>query len=448
MCCFHQFWLLILGLLLFLVCLILFEKRIRYSICRTLFYSEPADIKKLENDPLVPEENQVSVKIDEFLDDDSDLNFEKILFIVGAWGSGKTHQVMKYKKSRPKIKFIYRSFIGFRTLESSYLHLLENASKLQIFLFFIPAVVFAVYWLINIPLIHRYIPADDIDQMILKLFFGAFVTFVFITNYFRITYLLGSFLQTVSSFNKKVFIIDDLDRSSLAESDQWAFLSNLWHVDHKYIVLIGDGENRRKVLDKIEKLKGISFPLPSLQETNYGLASDVIYGPKFPFQMGEWLNHITPRQFLNVLNAVKGEIKLIGFKDDVEEGQYKVFSYLTKFVDVLSSNLELDSYDRETTEFEYRYTEENGIVGEFYSFYMPKIGRVKMGDPPTQKSNPFSKLMIENLYESAQNTGMFLLDPNWGDANNDNAGYLREIFRHNLSSKTLLHFVKAFKFKK
>lgn len=202
--------------------LVFSQKRFRYSFFRTLFYSEPLDIKRLEADPLVPEKNMVLEKIDIFLKDD--LNFEKILFIVGPWGSGKTHQVMNYKSKRRDKRFCYKSFIGFRTLETSYLHILSGASKFFVFLIIFPVLLVAAFWFTKIQFIHQVFGFDETGRTLINVFLGTFVSIVFISNYFRISYLIGSVLETFIFSDGLIFIIDDLDRSSLTESDQWAFL--------------------------------------------------------------------------------------------------------------------------------------------------------------------------------------------------------------------------------
>ena len=349
--------------------------------------------------------------------------------------------MIDYKNKNPNKIIVYRSFIGFKNLESAYLQLLCFPTKI-FFLILLSLLVCFVYF--------SGIELVDEKKNIFDFIIFPAVSLILVKNYFRITYVIGSFFQSLFSFGDIIVIIDDLDRSSLSESDQWAFLANLWHVGHKYIVLLGDKGNRRRVLDKVEKLNGIECLLPTLDETNYKIARSINRDSNFPIEQGLWLSHVKPRQLISIIDRVKEEIKSLSFKDKDEEFRYKVFSYLNKFADVLAENVELDIYDRQTTEFEFRKRKDLPWTHggqELVPFYSMEIGRVKAGDPPSQKSNPLAKLMIEDLWEKTVGLDMFKTSNKFDEQiHRENTGFLRMIFRSLLSEETLLYITQKYKF--
>lgn len=69
-----------------------------------------------------------------------------------------------------------------------------------------------------------------------------------ITSGFHLSELIRKILnmRDLSHYYKhKVYILDDLDRSSLREKDRWALLANLWNYNTTYIVPLGYSEDEK-----------------------------------------------------------------------------------------------------------------------------------------------------------------------------------------------------------
>lgn len=252
---------------------------------------------------------------------------ENLIFIIGPWGSGKTYLIEKYSHEIQEdgLHFIKRSFFGISSLNTAYIHLL-GFFKTILFLFFIYIIFYRfgfytstffspLFILLSLILITNRM---NLTYALYK-FVSSFVD-ILITSGLHLAILTRKVLdlRDLKNYKHKVYIIDDLDHSSLKEEDRWALLANLWNYNTTYIVLLGysenekiKGKNKFEVIELCEKLEGKIIFLPIAWERNEEIMnhylSQTFENNKLisPFHSPTWQNAFTPRELINIIDYFK-----------------------------------------------------------------------------------------------------------------------------------------------
>lgn len=252
---------------------------------------------------------------------------ENLIFIIGPWGSGKTYLIEKYSHEiqADGIHFVKKSFFGITSLSEAYMHLL-GFFKTVLFLFF----VYAIIYELGLYTSHFFSPLFIILSLMLltnkfKLTYSLYKLVsssvdILITSGFQFAVLTRKVLDMKDFYNykHKVYILDDLDHSSLKEDDRWALLANLWNYNTTYIVLLGYSENERikgknkfEIIELCEKLEGKIIFLPIAWERNEEIMnhylSQIFENNKLqsPFHFPIWINSFTPRELINIADNFK-----------------------------------------------------------------------------------------------------------------------------------------------
>ncbi len=356
----------------------------------------------------------------------------KILFVIGEWGSGKTHHAMNYLGKKRKVNFYYKSFFGINTLDEAYQHLLKWWWQVVLTIAFAMGLYFLGIFG------YLYENKDELEGFVATGLFGL-ITFAFLRNKLKIFSLIG--FTVFTSLRKRILVIDDLDRSSMSPSDQWALLSNLWKMNTKYIVLLGYNSQSKKEesIEMAHKLEGDVVLLHTDQDTNLKLAQKE--DPEFPFTgddpdyMGsvpnslDWLNYITPRQLI----AIVDEVKMESEKMEKLIKPYKAFSYISKVVDCLSNNLSLNYFDRQNIVFRNQVTDS---VSNVYDTDDPKEKPQLRFSTRSESSAPLARDIIKKIYKSLKKTDKVLFEKVLEHITDK--GAFPSVFRFNMSEKELL----------
>jgi KAP family P-loop domain len=267
---------------------------------------------------------------------------ENLIFIVGPWGSGKTYLIEKYSHEIQEdgLHFIKKSFFGISSLSAAYIHLL-GFFKTILFLFFIYVILYRFGFYTSMFLSPLFILLSLVlvtNRMNLTYssykFVSSFVD-ILITSGLHLAILTRKVLdmRDLRNYKHKVYVLDDLDHSSLKEEDRWALLANLWNYNTTYIVLLGYSENGRikgknkfEIIELCEKLEGKIIFLPIAWERNEEIMnhylSQTFENSKLisPFHTPMWQNAFTPRELINIVD---------NFKNKFEEYQLRKKGYET-----------------------------------------------------------------------------------------------------------------------
>jgi len=245
-----------------------------------------------------------------------------------------------------------------------------------------------------------------------------------------------------SVFYKKTIIIDDLDRSSMSAEDQWAMLANLWPQNVKYIVLLGyeSPDKKSEVLEMANKLEGEIILLPCDQDTNMSLVQDLKKDPDFPFTGDDsnysdinsldWMNYITPRQLISIVEEVRAESRYPEFSLQV----FKVFSYTTKIIDLLSFNLGLNNFDRQHIVYQ---SGVNDINRRFHDADNPREALQLRFFTKSELSTPLSIDIIKKVYKSLNPKSKEAFEVVFNDLSLSQRGSFSSIFRFNMPPKEI-----------
>jgi len=236
---------------------------------------------------------------------------KKRIFVLAEWGAGKTFQSLLFRQEyADRYAFEYFSFFGIQNLSSAYVHAMGFIARL---------VTLCAGVLCLALVLSRF--ADDLRTVkaspLVSLTATLFVGFFVYGNRWRLAYVLVSIskLWIAVRGSRRVVILDDLDRSSLSDSDRWAFLSDLWTVNTQYIILLGylNPDDRIQIADIAKKLDGAIIFLGSSRREKFAVVQHL--WPDSPFQWSEtgtvyhWLDHFTPRDFIaaaDYVNRVTG----------------------------------------------------------------------------------------------------------------------------------------------
>ena len=157
-----------------------------------------------------------------------------LVFVIGEWGCGKTTHIRHFEdKFYSQYNFAEKSFFSIHSLHEGFLNLLSIYSKMFSvigILLFVAWFYFKIGWMIGIPTA------------------AVFIVHIFVTNVWKFYYIILSAFESFLLKNQsRVYIIEDLDRSSLQHNDQWALLSSLRHTSFKYIISYGFSSEDEKI---------------------------------------------------------------------------------------------------------------------------------------------------------------------------------------------------------
>ncbi|HEY4254972.1 MAG TPA: hypothetical protein VGM34_01330 [Chlamydiales bacterium] len=257
---------------------------------------------------------------------------ERLIFLLGPFGSGKTTQLQYFFKTHPQFRPKVRSFIKINTLDNAFLHLTNYFSRFSFFSLVLVAAAAIGF--------TSFIPQLGVLPVLLLI-----SALFFMKSVGNLVYL---FHETVSSFfqsKKEIVVIEDLERSSLSLEEQGAFLANLWRYQRIYLIPLGYPPNEKKqILKLVElslKLDGILIELlvrePTLYEFIKKLDSD------FPFVHLEkdiaenkgWLSLFTFRELQLLHSQVKLRLGSLYVKEQ------KQLKYIDTAFALLAEKLDL-----------------------------------------------------------------------------------------------------------
>lgn len=269
-------------------------------------------------------------------------NQSPLIFLVGPFGSGKTTQIHHFIHEHPTFNYTYKSFVKVNQLDLAFLQLTNYLSRLG----------FLVLIILSAMMVMRLIPGSA------PLPFLVITVYFFVKNAGNLVYILHEACDNFFSRKQRVVIIEDLERSSLSEADQWALLANLWLFKRTYLISLGyssnDKQARLKALEYAQKLGGAVVEIFPYKLLNFSMIKNI--DADFPFdidqkepsQKGDWMSLFTPREMLLVQEQVA--LKTV-FNPTPE---YKKLQYIRVFLELILSKLELSRreifYDEKTRE--------------------------------------------------------------------------------------------------
>jgi len=267
-----------------------------------------------------------------------------LIFLVGPFGSGKTTQIRHFIQEHPNFDCIYKSFVKVHQLDLAFLHLTNYLSRL----------VFLVFIILSGILLMKFFPNTA------PLPFVMIIGYFFVKNAGNLVYILHEACHNFFFRRHQVIILEDLERSSLAASDQWALLANLWLLERTYLISLGyspnDKKTRLQMLEYVQKLGGAVIELLPYKMLNFSLIKNT--DPNFPFDIdckepsgkGDWLSLFTPREML----VVQEEVLLKMSYNPAPE--YRKLQYIRIFLDLILSKLDLSQgkifYNEKTQKLE------------------------------------------------------------------------------------------------
>ena len=223
----------------------------------------------------------------------------KFIFLLGPFGCGKTTHLFHFLRKNKKLNYKYRSFIRINNLDFSFYHLTNYWSRTILISLGITMVFFMFTYF---PLLAAFPVAVILGS-------------VFMKNSAHLVYLIHEVCRSLFSRKQKVVMIEDLERSSVSEKDQWALLTNLWQYQYKYLITFGypqeNKEAKEKIIENITKLGGTIIEIPLEEAANYQLISEM--DPEFPFTLPSeassenkgWLSLFTFREIITFNQLVK-----------------------------------------------------------------------------------------------------------------------------------------------
>ncbi|APJ04360.1 P-loop NTPase fold protein [Silvanigrella aquatica] len=295
----------------------------------------------ISHDPPLLRKTKEKLEAHDGIDEHKSLNYESIkhqidiyihknenlIFLIGPWGSGKTYLIEKYSHEIQEggLHFIKKSFFGIKSLNAAYVHLL-GIFKTGLFLFVIYTVIYRFGFYESNFFAPLFIVLSLMlltNRMNITYSFYKFISSlvdILITSGFHLAILTRKVLdmRDLRNFKHKVYILDDLDRSSLKDEDRWALLANLWNYNTTYIVLLGyseddrvKGKSKLELIEFCEKLEGKIIFLPIAWERNEEIMNFYLsqifsnFNLSSPFQSPIWNVIFTPRELINIADHFK-----------------------------------------------------------------------------------------------------------------------------------------------
>jgi|GEM_PF-5419138 hypothetical protein len=219
---------------------------------------------------------------------------ERLVILLGPFGSGKTTQIHHFMRTHPHYNYFYKSFVKIESLDFAFLHLTRYLTHMFSLLLIISLSIFFMW---------------DFPGTI-PLPFLLIASYFFIKNPGNLLYILHEACDNFFLRKHRVVIIEDFERSSLSFTGQWALLANLWQYKRSYIVSLGysaDKKNEKlKMVEYAMKLGGTVIEIPINNAFNYTLIEQ--QSVPFPFDLkalsshltGGWISLFTPREILMI----------------------------------------------------------------------------------------------------------------------------------------------------
>jgi hypothetical protein len=234
----------------------------------------------------------------------------RIVFVLGGWGTGKTFQLLCYrrKKAREGVNIGYCSFWGIDSVEEALFHTIPPWYRLctSLFLLFIAAIaatfmiVLGQYALGFMPAAIQHVWSPELLTDGFALVVPITVTIWLIPSKWKILYTIAAWLCAPITSTRTI-ILDDLERSGLSSEDQWRFLLCLWKHHVQYIIPVGGrmGKSAADWHDTVHKINAQIVALPAANAFTRGLMER--NSLSIPFNSMPWLTSLTPRDIAAVL---------------------------------------------------------------------------------------------------------------------------------------------------
>lgn len=260
--------------------------------------------KYLNNIPIFEENIELSAHVNfdnshyEKINNELNKNTD-LIFLVGQLGSGKTTAILNLKKDNPQFHFRIKNFFGADNIKSCQFHLV--GVFWNFINFFIFSLVF--YFLINSELFPFF---DKYEvKILLTTVVSFFVSYVVAPRsrfVLFLSILVPAIFFGIRSFfgEKRIIVIEDLDRSALSESERFSLLSQLPPVLGKYIVTYSysDLEDKFKIVELANKLNAKIFFIASSREKIFSILKKYEFCP-FD-KSGAWMEQISIRAFSKI----------------------------------------------------------------------------------------------------------------------------------------------------
>ncbi len=256
----------------------------------------------------------------------------RLVFLVGPFGSGKSTQIQYFLHKHPNLRYLHKSLVKVNTLDFAFLHLTNYKSRLFLMMIFSTLAL----------LLMNFIPNSA------ALPFLVIIGFFFVKNSGNLVYILHEALDNLFSGKDRLVILEDFERSPLGKLDQWALLANLWQFKRSYLIALGystdDKKAKLQMIENAQKLGGIIIEIAPHKGLNHLLIKQL--DPLFPFSIdekeenkkGAWMSLFTLREML----MIKEQASLRNLATSLPENKQK--QYIHVCLEFLLEKLELPKH--------------------------------------------------------------------------------------------------------
>jgi len=237
-----------------------------------------------------------------------------ITAILGEWGSGKTVFVRQWWRQLEQIrakntKVAEVTFFGVSSYNEALFHLTSWWHRL-IFVLGAGFCVGGGYLFTSrmFPSPRSVFVQSGIYGLKSALVVGGIMFFI---NRGRWLYLGACLLEEfprLFSSGESVFIVEDLDRSSMPEGDRWSFLGTLWSEGRHYVVTYGYSSEaeRVRIVEALSKIEATIIHLPFSEGPNFHIARQICRD--FPFKSATWITLFSAREIAHIAHRAELEI--------------------------------------------------------------------------------------------------------------------------------------------
>ncbi len=313
--------------------------------------------------------NVTIIRFDEFENIKDQLKFlinkkEKIIFLVGQFGVGKTHVIDNFiKEYKKEGNLIFKKeFLNIKSDLSAYYNLV-GYFKVFLFLIFFYLVfyrfdIFYSNFLFPIMLFLSYLLIFNKFRITYALynFFSSCVDYLILSK-FRIFELIKKILEMrdVREFTHKTYIIDDIARSNLNKNELHSFASNLWKLNKTYVFVFGYSKNYNNlsinfndIVDLSNNLNAKLIIVPIYYKLNQNILNNY-FNLNFnnfinPFNNPTWLALFTPCDIAAIINNFDFKIEFLkeNKKEFFDCDIFISFLLLRVFIEKLIEKLNLN----------------------------------------------------------------------------------------------------------